>query len=77
MNNCVFLFWTVTCVKRITNVFGITYELDLDDLSIDQQPERKDQFTLLDYTKCGRIALMKLKCKDLLCKYKCICIYQS
>ena len=59
MNNCVFLFWTVTCVKRITNVFGITYELDLDDLSIDQQPERKDQFTLLDYTKCGRIALMK------------------
>lgn len=49
----------VTCEKKITNVFGMSYELDLDNLSIDQQPEHKDQFTLLDYSRCGRIALMK------------------
>jgi hypothetical protein len=32
----------------------MTYDLDLEDLPINQQSQRKDQFTLLDYTKCGK-----------------------
>jgi hypothetical protein len=37
----------------------MTYDLDLEDLPIDQQLQHKDQFTLLDYTKCGKITLLR------------------
>ncbi|XP_052099547.1 uncharacterized protein LOC127734030 isoform X1 [Mytilus californianus] len=45
--------------KRLINLMALTYDLDFEDYPKDEQPEKKDQFDLLDYTPCSRFDLIK------------------
>ncbi|XP_063432666.1 ceramide kinase-like [Mytilus trossulus] len=45
--------------KRLINLLALSYDLDFEDYHKDKQPEKKDQFDLLDYTPCSRFDLMK------------------